>query len=106
MAVIITKKDDEFPVSIVIASIVCSSNDEASIQYTIETHKNDPNIVLGIILKGIPKEKIVEIKPALDHIKNDIEQCESITVRFIDLTEIEKFIKEQMAHTRFDFCLN
>jgi hypothetical protein len=93
IATIVDSKSMTHPVNIILVPLRCSVNDETSIKHCIESRKNDPSTLIAILLHDTPKTAMVQLKADLDELKEIIKQCESITVSFIHLDEVEKFIQ-------------
>lgn len=84
-------KEEKIQINILLIPIECHASDEAYLKNVIESNKKDSSILLSIIMHKSPKIAFNKIKKSLDKLKEIIEQCESITVKFLHIEEVEKF---------------
>lgn len=104
---IVNTKDEKVPINVIIVPINCGPNDEEHIKRVIESRKNDPSTLLAIMARDVPRSLFPQLKPILDDVKKLIEVCESIDVSFLDLTEVQDFVKTlKQGSMLHNYCPN
>ena len=107
MVSVLTKKEKDSVINIIILPIHCSKNDEPSIKNALESKKNDPRFLIAIMTQYIPRTMIASHKTTLDKVKQMVEHCESLLVDFVDIADVvAKIAAQQKNSVLHDFCPN
>jgi len=81
--------------NIIFIPIICSSSDERDIKHSLESRKNDPRILLAIMTRHLSRTVISNQKAKLDELKDIVEKCDTLTAKFIDVSELAAKMKAQ-----------
>ena len=93
MIISITNPTSTPRVSVFIVPLNCNPSDQVHIKRVIESQKNDPRTLLALMTHNTSVPLYNKVKPVLDNIKALVENCESIEIFFLGLTEEDKRIR-------------
>src|SRR5574344_1095422 len=106
IVIMLNKSEKGHIINILDIEIRCNESDQQSIKHSLESHKNNPSLLLSIMTQNVPHDIIVKNKTTFDTVKHMVETCESLVVDFIDIAELEKKLQEYQNNKAvfYNFC--